>query len=232
MANIENSLGLTFIPQELEMLELIKYFKERLLIENPKSISGLMDGWIKLEEVINYWARWKADKEYLKLNGNEYKWDKTVEVICPECKNHLNLKPVGEIMLEDGHTYLQFYCDSCYLNFESDAPNMDDESLMAYYENIIENKDMDKAIRKSRSHVQHIFKTKAALNKLRTEHDKAIAENERMTIAYQNYLDGLELDIASLRYKKKITKSFLFKIVNFWRVNMSILRKTKMNKLK
>jgi hypothetical protein len=212
---------------ELEFLELISYFKMRLSKEHPKSFLRMkekndeMDELENIEHTIHEFAKWKENNENKDLKVHEEQWNTMVEVICPECKSHLNLKPVGEIQLDDGMTYFQFYCQDCYLNFESLVPNNNTEALIEYYQNILTNKkDYSDDKRKEINYNIFFNRTKNDLNRLKTAYGMEMKNKKIMNLRYEGYLDVLNKDIAKYRLNKIITSKRWYRFKHYFHIRI------------
>jgi hypothetical protein len=212
---------------ELEFLDLISYFKNRLSKEHPKSVSNIkekqnqLDELDNVEQTIHEFAKWKKDSENYDLKVHEEKLNTMVEVICPQCKSHLNLKPVGEIQLDDGMTYFQFYCQDCYLNFESLVPSNNTEALIEYYQNILTNKkDFGDDKRKQIKYDAYIIKTRNDLNRLKTTYGMEKKDNKIMNLRYEGYLEVLNNDIKILRLNKMITSNRWYRFKHYFYIRI------------
>lgn len=212
---------------ELEFLNLISYFKMRLSKEHPKSRYRIMvknNEMAALEErehAIHEFAKWKDESKNHDLKVHEEQWNTMVEVICPECKSHLNLKPVGEIQLDDGMTYFQFYCEDCYLNFESLIPNNNTEALIEYYQNIITNKkDYCNDKRKEIQYNIYFNRTKNDLNRLKTSYGIELKNKKIMSLRYEGYLDVLNNDIKTYRLDKAITSKRWYRFKHYFHIRI------------
>lgn len=118
-----------FTKEEGELIELLKYFRNMVLINNetpPYNRLILQEEIDYFDGEINIITRFaKAKTEFGKLIEleNYKKWNTKLHLSCPWCKTRIFVNALGEIKMDDGFTYAQYYCESCKMNFESEEPN-------------------------------------------------------------------------------------------------------------
>jgi len=131
---------LIYAEEEKEFLDYYKRLKE--LLKDTVPWNGEADRFQKdqinllgqFRDHIHRFAKDAYELRNRKSTLEHSKWNTYHNVNCPECKSKLQLKPIGEIKLDDDLMYFQFYCKKCSMNFESDKPNNDDD-LVTWYEN-------------------------------------------------------------------------------------------------
>src|ERR1035437_4962793 len=118
-----------FTKEEKELIGLIKYFLDMVLIneETPAYNRLILQEEIDyLNNEINIITQFaKGKTEYRKAVELEHhkKWNTKINLNCPWCKAKIFVNALGEIKMDDGFTYAQYYCQSCKMNFESTEPN-------------------------------------------------------------------------------------------------------------
>ncbi len=118
-----------FTSQENELLELLTYFKGMIVIDDATPLYNRLI----LQEEMDHLNNQITDitdfaKEHTAfrniMDAERIKnWTTRKTIECPHCKTEYSMIPVGEIMLDDGLTYFQYYCDRCFMNFEANQPN-------------------------------------------------------------------------------------------------------------
>src|SRR5580700_229123 len=134
---------LIFADEEKEFFDYYKRLKELLKNTVPwnreadRFQKDQIDLLGKVRDHLHRFAKDAYEHRTEKATKEHTKWNTYHNVICPDCKTNLQLKPIGEIILDDELMYFQFYCKKCSLNFESLRPNNDDD-LIRWGENQIE----------------------------------------------------------------------------------------------
>src|ERR1039458_5428502 len=192
---------------ESEYADMIKFFKDYAADLKPSTSAAIMRKnvqiayWETAERTFRSFVKWSETDNITDEDKKNQLLDKSVEVVCPECKSKMNLRPVGEINLDDGLPYFQFYCWECYLNFEAKKPNTT-EALIVYYRNIIEDKEV--AINKGMEKEYHdsVTHIKSLLNRLESVSAKKKVNKQAMKTYRDSYLEFLRNEMIRLRIEK------------------------------
>jgi hypothetical protein len=133
-----------------------------------------------------------------KATNEHAKWNTSHNVVCPDCKEKLHLKPLGEIKLDDDLTYFQFYCKKCLMNFESKKPNNDDD-LILWNAMLIER--LRKAGKGGLKHYEVIGMSETVFKETLKKH-----KNFKEKVAEMNFI----MDIGEKKYQDKMNGFDLF----------------------
>jgi hypothetical protein len=192
---------------ESEYLEMINFFKDYTAHLKPATLTAMtrknvqIAYWERAEKTFRRFVKWREIDSLTDEDKKIQLLDKSVEVVCPECKSKMNLRPVGEIILDDGLPYFQFYCWDCFLNFEAKKPNNTD-ALIVYYRNIIEDKDVSINKNMQKEYQDSVKHISSFLKKMEILSEKRKMNKLELKTHRENYLEFLRNDIVRLRLEK------------------------------
>jgi len=118
-----------FTKEEKELIDLLRYFRDMVLINeatppyNRLILQEEIDYFDGEIDTITKFAKGKTEYRAAMELVQYKKWNTPVDLECPWCKKMVFSNALGEIKMDDGFTYSQYYCQECKMNFEDPEPN-------------------------------------------------------------------------------------------------------------
>jgi hypothetical protein len=202
-----------FTKEEQELIDLIKYFRDMVLInEETPPYNRLI-----LQEEIDYlnseittiiqFAKGKTEYRKAKELEHYNKWNTKIDQKCPWCKKMVFSNALGEIKMDDGFTYSQYFCPSCHMNFEGSEPNNNNDMILFTEKFLAEMLKKGKGGRVNYEingiSFEQMKKRRANIEGLKEKVKKSMKENKEIEEANNEFMAYVLNELIRLRIAKK-----------------------------